>query len=170
MRVQDVILGEKSNVTVSDWGVGKFQKSRFPLSKAGKRAYSFGQAWEWRFVEFSCKDRQFVIRLLYNADKSKAHAHLAMRAGKDLTVLCSYEYHADLQTGWHLHTLCGERNDIDSAPPGTLVHGPWVRRLPGARQKHNRAEFFKDMAGGPKAWLWQETVRFFRIDVKGDLV
>lgn len=170
MRVQDVILGRKSDVVIGDWGVGKFARSKFPLSKAGKKANSFGAAWEWKFVDFKCGGREFVLRLLYNAGKMKAHAHLALKQGKDLTVLCSYEYHADHVTGWHLHTLCGDRNRIDSAPSGTVVHGPWVKRVPSVRCRHRRATLTKDMAGGPKTWLWSEIVRFFRLDPKGELM
>ena len=170
MRIQDVIRGEKSEIIVSDWGTGKIPKQKFNLSKAGKRALAFGAAWQWRFVEFKMGSRDFVVRLLFCEDKSKAHMHLAMKSGRDLTVLCSYEFHADHVTGWHLHTLCGEQNDIDTAPKGTLVHGPWVKRLPAARQPHRRTAFTKDKIGGLNAWLWREAMRFFKIDVKGDLV
>ena len=100
----------------------------------------------------------------------KAHAHLALRSERDLTVLCSYEFHPDRVTGWHVHTICGDKNDVDTAPAGTLVHGPWVKRLPACFRPHRRTQFHKDMAGGPKAWLWQETMRFFGIDEKGTLV
>ena len=169
MRVQDGIRGDKLNISVSDWGCGKAPKAKFPLSKAGKRAWSFGIAWEWRFAEFEFAGRQFVLRLLVCDDKSKAHIHLGMRNGRDTTVLCCYEYHAYHVTGWHLHTLCGEKNDIDTAPVGTLVHGSWVKRLPGARAAHNREEFKRDGYGGLKAWLWHETMRFFRLEMKGPL-
>ena len=170
MRVQDVIRGEKTAISVTDWGRGKTPKAKFPLSKAGRRAHSYGQAWEWRFVEFTFSDRQFVIRLLFNDDKSKAHIHLGSRNGRDTIVLCCYEYHPDHVTGWHLHTLCGVVNDIDSAPTGTLVHGPWVKRLPNARHYHRRSEFRRDGIGGLKAWLWHETMRFFRLNERGSLV
>lgn len=170
MRVQDVIRGDKHDISVSDWGCGKIQKSKFPLSKAGRRAYSFGSAWEWRFAEFKCEGRDFVLRLLVCDDKNKAHVHLGLRNGRDTTVLCCYEYHADHETGWHLHTLCGEKNDIDTAPVGTLVHGSWVKRLPAARERHRRAQFRRDGIGGLKPWLWQETMRFFRLEKKGSLV
>lgn len=170
MRVQEVIRAQKSNVSMSNWGSGKMQKKMFPLSKAGRRAYSYGSAFEWRFVEFECNGRQFVARLLFCEGKSKATTHLAMRNGSDLTVLCCYEYHADHVDGWHIHTLCGDRNDIDTAPSGTLVHGPWIKRLPGAYSFHRRTEFYHDANGGLKAWLWQETMRFFNIDEKGTLV
>jgi hypothetical protein len=170
MRVQDVIRGDKQNLTVSDWGNGKAPKAKFPLSKAGKKAWSFGSAWCWRFVEFQVGERQFVLRLLFCEDKRKAHIHLGLRNGRDTVVLCSYEYHVDHETGWHLHTLCGDKNNIDSAPVGTVVHGPWVKRLPAARAKHNRTGFKDNMHGGLKAWLWGETVRFFRLNTKDELV
>lgn len=170
MRVQDVIRGDKSNVTVSDWGSGKTPKAKFPLSKAGRRAYSFGSAWEWRFAEFELDGRQFVVRLLLNAEKSKAHVHLGLRAGRDTIVLCCYEYHADYVTGWHLHTLCGDKNQIDSAPAGTLVHGPWVKRLPHAQARHSRTAFSSGGFGGLKPWLWSEIVRFFRLKTRDTLV
>lgn len=170
MRVQDVIKADKANVDTSDWGTGKYPKSRFPLSKAGRRAYSLGSAWRWRFMEFDALDRRFVLRLIVSHQKAKAHIHLAQRLERDCVVLCSYEYHADRRTGWHLHTLCGERNDIDLAPAGTLVHGPWVKRLPAVDQRHRRSGFSKDIPGGLEAWLWQEMMRFFGIDVTGDML
>lgn len=166
MRVQDVIRGAKHDLSVSDWGNGKMPKTKFPLSKAGKNAWSFGPAWDWRFAEFHFAGRQFVVRLMVCEGKSKAHIHLGLRTGRDTVVLCSYEYHIDHQTGWHLHTLCGDKNDIDAAPTGTLVHGPWVKRLPSARSRHNRTTFSRDGYGGLKPWLWSETVRFFRLDSK----
>lgn len=163
MRVQDVIRGEKQNISVSDWGRGKTPKARFPLSKAGRRAHSYGQAWEWRFAEFECEGRQFVLRFLMCEEKSKAHIHLGLRSGRDTIVLCCYEYHIDHVTGWHLHTLCGEKNEIDSAPAGTLVHGPWVKRLPHAHSRHSRTMFSREGAGGLKPWLWSYAMRFFRL-------
>lgn len=166
MRVQDVIRGEKHNLSVSDWGSGKTPKAKFPLSKAGKKAWSYGAAWEWRFAEFEYAGRQFVLRVLLCEGKSKAHVHLGLRSGRDTIVLCSYEYHVDHQTGWHLHTLCGEKNDIDNAPSGTLAHGPWVKRLPSARARHRRTAFSREGFGGLKPWLWSEIMRFFRIETK----
>lgn len=164
MRVQDIIRGKKLNLSIGDWGSGKAPKAKFPLSKAGKKAWSFGSAWEWRFAEFTCEGRQFVIRILVCDDKSKAHIHLGLKQGNDTTVVCCYEYHADHVTGWHLHTLCGEQNEIDTAPRGTLVHGPWVKRLPAARASYRRTTFNREAHGGLKAFLWSETVRFFRLD------
>jgi hypothetical protein len=163
MRVQDVIRGKKLNLSVGDWGSGKGSKAKFPLSKAGKKAWSFGSAWEWRYAEFEFEGRQFVLRILVCEGKSKAHIHLGLRTSRDTIVICCYEYHADHVTGWHLHTLCGERNDIDTAPTGTLAHGPWVKRLPAARSAHRRTAFKRDVHGGLKAFLWAETVRFFRL-------
>jgi hypothetical protein len=170
MRVQDVIQGEKTDLSISDWGTGKFPKAKFRLSKAGKRAWSFGAAWDWRYVEFTLAERRFILRLIVCEEKMKATAHLALRTDHDHIVLCAYEYHADRFTGWHVHTICGAKNDIDTAPAGTLVHGPWVKRLPRADSPHRRTDFYKDMQGSPKAWLWHETMRFFRVEEKGSLV
>jgi len=128
-----------------------------------------GSAWEWRFVEFDCVGRQFVLRVLLCEPKGKAHVHLGLRVGRDTAVLCCYEYHEDHVTGWHLHTLCGEKNQIDSAPAGTLVHGPWVKRLPGARARHSRTAFSREGCGGLRPWLWSEAMRFFRLHER-DLV
>lgn len=169
MRVQDVIRGEKCNLSFTEWGSGKTPKAKFPLSKAGKKAWSLGSAWAWRFAEFECEGRCFVLRLLVCEDKAKAHIHLGLRSAKDTTVICCYEYHPDHETGWHLHTLCGDINDIDNAPVGTLVHGPWVKRLPSARSAHRRTQFQlnkygEERAGGLKPWLWTETMRFFRLE------
>ena len=170
MRVQDIICAEKTNVTIGDWGMGKYPKNKFPLSKAGRRAYALGASWRWRFVEFDVHGHHFVVRLIVNDGKAIARAHLALKGAKDCTVLCCYEYHPDLKTGWHLHTLCGEKNNLVIAPSGTLVHGPWVKRLPEADQRHRRGVFTKDMSGGSEAWLWNETMRFFRVEGKGTLV
>lgn len=170
MRIQDVIRAEKTAISISEWGRGKIPRKKFPLSKAGRRAFSFGQAWEWRFVEFECAGRKFILRLLLCDGKGKAHIHLAMRSGTDLAVMCCYEFHADHSTGWHLHTPCGHSNDIDSMPHGTLVHGPWTKRIPIARAKHRHTSFNRDSIGGLNAWLWHESMRFFGIEEKGELV
>lgn len=169
MRIQDVIRGDKINLAVGDWGTGKMPKTKFPLSKAGKKAWSMGSSWSWRFAEFECDGREFVIRILVNEEKAIARIHLGLRSGRDTIVLCCYEYHADHETGWHLHTLCGDENQIDIAPAGTLVHGPWVKRLPSARTFHRRTAFKLDGYPGLKPWLWSETVRFFGLQPK-DLI
>ncbi|HZF93617.1 MAG TPA: hypothetical protein VEZ20_01965 [Allosphingosinicella sp.] len=168
MRLQDIIRAPKTEIDPGKWGQGKLPKKAMPLSKAGRRAYNIGSAWRWRFAEFTALERRFVIRLIVNEGKMKATAHLAERRGPDSAVLACYEYHADLQTGWHLHAICGE---LEGAPSGTLVHGPWVRRLPGARNAHRRKAFFNpDAEGGAEAWLWQQTMRFFGVEEKGPLV
>ena len=92
--------------------------------------------------------------------------HLGLRTERDTIVLCSYEYHADQETGWHLHTLCGEQNAIDTAPVGTLVHGPWIKRLPAASARHNRTVFIREGAGSLRQWLWSEAADFFRLHPK----
>lgn len=170
MRVQDVIRGDKINLSVGEWGFGKMPKTKFPLSKAGKKAWSVGTAWCWRFAEFECEGYSFVLRVLLCEDKAITRIHLGLRNERDTVVLCCYEYHADHETGWHLHTLCGEVNDIEAAPAGTLVHGPWVKRLPAARSRHRRTDFKLDGFPGLKPWLWCETVRFFRLQQEGLLV
>lgn len=141
-------------------------KTKFPLSKAGRKAWSYGNAWEWRFAEFDFSGRRFVIRLLLCEEKLVARIHLGLRSARDTTVLCCYEFHVDHVTGWHLHSVCGEKNDIDSAPIGTLVHGPWVKRLPSARSRHRRMNFSRDGSGGLRPWLWSETMRFFGLQPK----
>lgn len=168
MRLQDVIRADKSGLAVDDWGSGKMPRKKLPLSKAGRRAHHLGSAWRWRFAEFTAFGEQFVVRLIVSQSKAKAHALLAKRVLNDSIVIASYEYHADIQTGWHLHAICG---DFDDAPRGTLVHGPWVKRLPSARSRHRRKQFFNPHAtGGGEAWLWRETMRFFGIEEKGTLV
>ena len=170
MRIQDVILAPKANICASEWGSGKYQKSKFPLSKAGKSAYSLGTAWRWRFVEFDALGLHFVVRVIVNETKAIARAHLALKTTKDCAVLCCFEFHSDLNTGWHLHSLCGDENAVATAPAGTLVHGPWVKRLPGARQRHRRTIYARDMSGGPETWIWRECMRFVRVAGKGSLV
>jgi hypothetical protein len=170
MRIQDVLRAEKTGIAGSDWGTGKFPKTRFPLSKAGRRAYNLGSAWRWRFVDFEALGQRFVIRVIYSETKARATAHLALRTDRDCVVLCCYEYHPDLHTGWHLHTLCGDANDIEKAPTGTLVHGPWVKRLPRATARHNRTAFCPNVHGGMEAWLWREVMRFFGVEKKDPLL
>lgn len=168
MRLQDIIRADKSELSVDDWGSGKMPRRKLPLSKAGRRAHHLGGAWRWRFAEFTAFEQQFVVRLIVNEGKAKAHALLAFKVGNDSAVLASYEFHADINTGWHLHAFCG---DVEGAPRGTLVHGSWVRRLPNARSEHRRKRFFNpDAPGGAEAWLWNETMRFFGIEAKGPLV
>lgn len=142
-------------------------KAKFPLSKAGKRAYNLGSSWRWRFVEFDALGLDFVARVIVSQQKSRASAHLAIRTERDCTVIASYEYHPDVVTGWHLHAICGELTD---APAGTLVHGRWVKRIPAAKAAHNRQAFQADMEGGLEGWLWRQSLRFFRIEEQGPLL
>lgn len=167
MRLQDVIRAGKSNIRAGEWASGKMPKAKFPLSKAGRRAYNIGSAWRWRFIEFEALDLSFVMRVIVAEGKLRASAHLAIRRDRDCVVIGCYEYHPDLVTGWHLHTICG---DLTKAPAGTLVHGPWVKRLPGVRATHRRKAFRSDMEGGLEGWLWGETLRFFRIEEQGPLL
>jgi hypothetical protein len=168
MRLQDIIHAEKTDIAVGSWGDGHLPKKAMPLSKAGRRAYKIGSSWRWRFVNFTALDRQFVIRLIVNEGKAKASAHLAERRGNDSAVLACFEYHHDLETGWHLHAICGE---LENAPAGTLVHGPWVKRLPRVNRPHRRKLFFNPLAeGGAEAWLWHQTMRFFRVEKKAPLL
>lgn len=168
MRLQDVIRADKAEIVLGDWGTGKLPRTKMPLSKAGRRAHVLGNAWRWRFVEFTALERRFVVRLICCEGKAVARAHLAQRVNNDSAVLACYEFHPDVVTGWHLHAICG---DLENRPVGTLVHGPWVRRIPGARQPHRRRTFAKSEAdGGVEAWLWRETMRFFGVEERGSLV
>jgi hypothetical protein len=168
MRLQDIIRAEKTDFEIGKWGDGHLPKKAMPLSKAGKRAYKIGHSWRWRFLNFTALGRRFVIRLIVNEGKAKASAHLAELRGSDSAVLACYEYHVDRETGWHLHAICGE---LENAPSGTLVHGPWVKRLPKADQEHRRKLLFNPLAeGGAEAWLWHETMRFFRVEKKDPLL
>ena len=75
MRVQDVIRGDKINLSFGDWGYGKMPKTKFPLSKAGKKAWSIGTAWSWRFAAFEFEGYSFVIRVLVNEEKAIAQGN-----------------------------------------------------------------------------------------------
>lgn len=166
--MQEIIRAEKSNLNVDDWGSGKMPRKKLPLPKAGRRAHHLGTAWRWRFAEFRALGASFVVRLIVNEAKSKASALIALKLENDSVVLATYEYHADLNTGWHLYSICG---DLNGSPRGTLVHGPWVTRIPAARSPHRRKQFFNlHSAGGAEAWLWRESMRFFGIEEKGPLV
>lgn len=148
---------------------GRMPRSRFRLSKAGKRAYAIGSAWRWCFVEFEAAEQSFVVRILLSQEKMRAYAQLAIRHPEtlDCAVICSLEYHPDHHTGWHIHSPCGA---IEDAPVGTLVHGPWVKRIPHVRAYHRQTMFYAGESGGAEAWLLRKTLRFFRIDEEGSLL
>lgn len=169
MRVQDIIRATKTEIAIDkDWGEGKMPRKRLPLSKAGRRAYAIGSGWRWRFIEFTARGQRFVVRVMVHEAKAKAHAHLARKIGEDCAVLACLEFHPDVTMGWHLHAFCG---DVEDAPMGTLVHGAWVKRMPGTRAWHRRQTFFNDGAlGGAEGSIWQRMVRFFRVKEKGSLV
>ena len=168
MRIEEILRAEKTDIEIGEWGTGKMPKGQMPLSKAGHRAHVLGSSWRWRFLKFSALGYDFVVRLIVCEGKRKAHAHLARRIGADCAVLASYEFHPDLNTGWHLHAFCDE---IEDAPKGTLVHGPWVKRIPVVRSRHRRGQFVNpDALGDVEAFLWRQTMRFFRVEKKGPLV
>lgn len=167
MRLQDVLRAVKSDIKACDWASGKLPKARMPLSKAGRRAYAIGSAWRWRFVEFKALGESFVVRVLFCADKSTVYSHLALRVGTDSAVLCSLEFHPDLVTGWHAHGFCG---DIAEAPRGTLAHGSWMKRVPGPRAFHRRTVLNDGASGGIEAWIWRQSMLFYRVESEGELL
>lgn len=101
-----------------------------------KKAYSLGASFEWCVVKFAALGRDCRVLVIFNAAKQKYEAILGIMAADQLSVVCTYEYHAT-EAGWHCHAVC---EDIRTAPRGCM-RGPWVTRIPRARSLHTSMEF-----------------------------
>ena len=76
------------------------------------------------------------VLVVVNFQKQKFEAIFGALAGNIVRILCSYEYHSS-EPGWHCHAACG---DLTTIPLG-YMRGPWVRRIPRAKQTHMRLDF-----------------------------
>jgi len=112
-------------------------KTKFPLTTA--RKFSIGPRYRWRIVLFSCLGLDFRLLVFYRADKERYGAYLGLCDGSNTRVLARYEYHAT-HPGWHLHTYCG---DIEDVPSGRFKW-PGQRRIPRAGEYHRNTKFHLD--------------------------
>lgn len=123
MRLRNIILAEKENLTLGPWSQGKMPRTAFPLSKSGGKAYRLGNR-RWRVVTFEVRGTGFRLLVNYSAELGQFQAMLGMLVGPDTKVIAQYEKHPT-HKGWHTHAACG---DLSEVPPG-IKRGPWLRDL-----------------------------------------
>lgn len=134
MRLRELIGSTKSQIKVGDWHTGKVPRASFPLAR---RAYRLGNSFEWCVITFHVLDRECRVLVVLNTAKESFKAVVGVIDDDAIRVLCSYEFHPDVHTGWHCHVCCDEASEV----PVGLMRGPWVRRLPGAHRTHRRQDF-----------------------------
>lgn len=133
VELRDVVRAVKTEVSIGPWRNGKVPRSDFPM---GKKPYGIGRSFGWCVITFSALGESFRVLVVLNPGKQIYRAMLAVECGKDLRIVCSYEYHAG-EDGWHCHACC---DDLESIPVG-VQRGPWIRRRPGAGRTHRRQNF-----------------------------
>lgn len=139
LRLRRIVAVQKVNIEVGKWQSGKVPKASFPM---GKAPYGLGNSYRWCVVTFTAFGAPCRVLVVLNLAKEKFEAILGV--GDDvMRILCAYEYHAG-EPGWHCHAAC---EDLSAVPLG-YRRGPWVRRLPAAKQAHSRLDFgIKDEIG-----------------------
>lgn len=134
MHLRALIGAAKSQIRVGEWRNGKVPRASFPLAR---KAYRLGSAFEWCVITFHALGHECRVLVIVNVAKESFKAIVGVVDEDTIRVLCSYEFHPDVHTGWHCHACCDDTSDI----PTGLMRGPWVRRLPGARRTHRRQNF-----------------------------
>jgi len=161
MKLREIIGSEKTGIKISEWKNGAVSRPSFPLSRAKARAYKWGSAYEWCTVRFSALGQEFCVLILCRFGREILYATLGLCGPKDTQVLCSYEFHGT-EPGWHCHLTC---ESVTTVPAGAM-RGPWMRRLPGAREFHRRKSFGISNRGQ----ALQKVLDFYGISLKGPLL
>lgn len=161
MRLKELIAAPKADIKVGSWHTGKVPRKDFPLARS---AYRLGSAFQWCVIAFTALGSECRVLVIFNDGKQKYEAILGVMGDQKLCLLCSYEFHAT-EPGWHAHASC---DDARKLPPG-VMRGPWVKRIPAARQPHRRHSFHGKHSFD-KAYALQIAYDRYRIEPKGPLL
>jgi hypothetical protein len=133
LSLREIVSAKKTNISIGSWKSGKVPKADFPMAK---QAYGLGNSYRWCVISFVAHSLDCRVLVVVNFQKQKFEAILGVMAGGALRILCSYEYHAS-EPGWHCHAACDE---ISKVPIGYL-RGPWIKRVPAAKNPHRSLSF-----------------------------
>ncbi len=142
MKIAEVIVAQKTNVTFGAWRDDKPRKRDFPMSKRRRGgAFPLTRKWRWCTVEFDALGRKFITMVAYHRDLPEYQAVLAERLPDDTRTLARFEYHgAHPVPGWHIHAACGDVNDLELGVTKPLGQN----RIPEVRSKHRRGDFVSE--------------------------
>lgn len=145
MRLRDIILAPKANVTLSEWTNDKPKKRDFPLSLSKRGgAFPLTRKWRWAVVDFDAKGLRFRLLVAYHVEVPEFKAVLGQVVGSDTRVILRLEYHANHpKLGWHVHANCEELDEISLGAMKPLGQA----RIPGAHDRHRRSGY--TVAGNP---------------------
>lgn len=155
----DFIRAEKTDIDEGHWARGHISQSAFPLSKARKKHFRFGQEYQWRLVKFRALGERCRVLILFNKNKWICRSTFAVETDNDLAVLCNHEYHAD-HPGWHCHLV---NLPHDKVAPGVIRTGQ--RRWPGPKAIHAKVEF-----GVSEANALSHVAARYRFEAQGGLI
>jgi hypothetical protein len=162
VRLNDVIRAPKQRVKIGKWHSGKVPKADFPIART---AYRLGNSFKWSVIEFEALSTDCRVLVVVNEGKQKYEAILGVMAPNgSLRILCSYEHHPS-EPGWHCHATHDEIGTLSSG----VMRGPWVRRVPRARQFHRTKKHLNfTIKDGDAAIHFAQ--RRYRIEEPGTLI
>lgn len=161
MNLRQIYRAPKSNIKIGLWHSGKVPRADFPMARA---AYSIGSSFRWCVITFEALGCECRVLVIMNRAKQKYEAVLGVMWHKGLRILCTYEYHPS-EPGWHTHATHDDADTLSRS----YMRGPWIKRLPGPRDKHRDGKFRKFQIGDETA-AQRFAIDRYRIREKGSLL
>ena len=156
MRVADVIRAQKSEVESDDWYVGKITMAHWPL-RLNAPTIRHPRSWTWRTIRFQAAGRRFRVLIELLEIKQYCTVTLALEDGGLIQKLCSHEYQAGAEPGWHCHAVY------------KCEHGTRDRSHYGM-QRYPKAARFAPEGHIDKRGAMAIAVRFLRLDTTGSFL
>jgi hypothetical protein len=161
VRLRQIIAASKTNIDLGNWRSGKVPRADFPMAKA---AYGLGNSYQWCVIKFEALGAKCRVLVVLNPQKQKYEAVLGIEGANGLKILCTYEHHPS-EPGWHCHAT---HDDSDTLNFGCM-RGPWIKRVPSARQPH-RANKHPKFVIGEQTVAVRFAVDRYKIRTKGPLI
>lgn len=135
LKLGEILRAPKGSIKIGGWKTGKVPSSAFPLKKSGKLQQS--SAWQWRVVEFSALERNFILLIRLNTDIEYYSSILAMRDDSQIQIICHHEFHSSHRS-WHCHFISG---NVDETFPGVLRDRDRMRVFDSEPSKSGKMDF-----------------------------
>jgi hypothetical protein len=161
VRLRQIIASSKTAISVGKWQSGKVPRADFPMAKA---AYGLGSSFQWSVITFTSLETECRVLVVVNAYKQKYEAILGVMGPNGLRILCTYEYHPS-EPGWHCHATHDDANTLRHG----AMRGPWIKRIPAARQPHRSSKYVRFQIGDKDAAI-RFAIDRYRIWSKGQLL
>lgn len=154
-----MIRATKEGVRSEPWKPGKIPASDWPF-RPNHSAIRHPRSWQWCVIRFRALGCAFRILIELLASKEICSISLAIEEGDFVRTICVHEFQAGVEPGWHCHAVyqCNQGWAYRGHKRGV------VRRYP-LRPAQSGEFGIADRRGAMRL-----AVRFFRLDVTGDLL